>query len=102
MKFHDSQRLRARGKAKAQVALGNTQLKVYHALLSRPGTRHDDLGPGYYQRQRDIRRQIAHHVGQAWRPRLPSHPLPHPRTRPDRVSKHPGRLTQTPLHRRAR
>src|SRR5215813_15177339 len=78
MKFHDSQRLRARGKAKAQVALGNTQLKVYYALLSRPGTRHDDLGPGYYQRQRDIRRQIAHHVGQAWRPRLPSHPLPHP------------------------
>ena len=30
---------RRRGKAKAQVALGNTQLKVYHALLSHPGTR---------------------------------------------------------------
>jgi transposase len=27
---------RSRGKLKAQVALGNTQLKVYHALLSRP------------------------------------------------------------------
>jgi transposase len=54
---------RRRGKAKAQVALGNTQLKVYHALLSRPGTRHHDLGPDYYQRQRDTRRQIAHHVG---------------------------------------
>jgi transposase len=54
---------RRRGKAKAQVALGNTQLKVYHALLSRPGTRHEDLGPDYYERQRDTRRQIAHHVG---------------------------------------
>ena len=54
---------RRRGKAKAQVALGNTQLKVYHALLSRPGTRYQDLGPDYYERQRGTRRQIAHHVG---------------------------------------
>jgi transposase len=54
---------RRRGKAKAQVALGNTQMKVYHALLSRPGTRYQDLGPDYYERQRDTRRQIAHHVG---------------------------------------
>jgi transposase len=54
---------RRRGKAKAQVALGNTQLKVYHALLSHPGTRYQDLGAGYYERQRDIRRQIAHHIG---------------------------------------
>ena len=54
---------RRRGKAKACVAIGNTQLKVYHALLSRPGTRHEDLGPNYYERQRDTRRQIAHHVG---------------------------------------
>jgi transposase len=54
---------RRRGKAKAQVALGNTQLKVYHALLSHPGTRYEDLGPDYYERQRDTRRQIAHHVG---------------------------------------
>ena len=30
---------RRRGKAKAQVALGNTQLKVYHKLLSSPGMR---------------------------------------------------------------
>lgn len=56
-------RFRRRGKAKAQVALGNTQLKVYHPLLSSPGTRYRDLGPDYYERQRDIRRQIAHHVG---------------------------------------
>jgi len=54
---------RRRGTAKAQVALGNTQLKVYHALLSSPGARYEDLGPDYYERQRDIRRQIAHHIG---------------------------------------
>jgi transposase len=54
---------RRRGTAKACVALGNTQLKVYHKLLSSPGTRYTDLGPDYYERQRDTRRQIAHHVG---------------------------------------
>jgi transposase len=54
---------RKRGAAKACVATGNTQLKVYHKLLSNPGMRYQDLGPDYYERQRDIRRQIAHHVG---------------------------------------
>jgi transposase len=54
---------RRRGKAKAQVALGNTQLKVYHKLLSSPGARYADLGPDYYERQAGARRQIAHHVG---------------------------------------
>jgi transposase len=54
---------RRRGKAKAQVALGNTQLKVYHKLLSNPGMRYQDLGPDYYERQHDVRRQVAHHVG---------------------------------------
>ncbi len=54
---------RRRSKAKARVALGNTQLKVYHKLLSHPGTRYEDLGPDYYERQRDTRRQVAHHVG---------------------------------------
>ena len=54
---------RRRGTAKACVATGNTQLKVYHKLLSNPGMRHHDLGPDYYDRQRGIRRQIAHHVG---------------------------------------
>jgi transposase len=54
---------RRRGKAKAQVALGNTQLKVYHKLLSSPGMRYHDLGPDYYERQASTRRQIAHHVG---------------------------------------
>ena len=54
---------RRRGKAKAQVALGNTQLKVLHKLLSNPGMRYTDLGPDYYERRADTRRQIAHHVG---------------------------------------
>jgi transposase len=54
---------RRRGKAKAQVAVGNTQLKVYHKLLSDPGMRYDDLGPDYYERRANVRRQIAHHVG---------------------------------------
>jgi len=54
---------RRRGKAKAQVALGNTQLKVYHKLLSSPGARYADLGPDYYEHQASTRRQIAHHVG---------------------------------------
>jgi hypothetical protein len=45
------------------VALGNTQLKAYHALLCCPGTRHEDLDPDYYERQATTRRQFAHHVG---------------------------------------
>ena len=54
---------RRRGKAKAQVAVGNTQLKVYHKLLSNPGMRYADLGPDYYERRASVRRQIAHHTG---------------------------------------
>ena len=50
------------GKPKAQVAVGGTQLKVLHKLLSNPGMRHQDLGPDYYDRQRGLRRQIHHHV----------------------------------------
>jgi transposase len=53
---------RRRGKNKACVALGNTQLKVYHKLLSSPGMRYEDLGPDYYERQAAIRRKIAYHV----------------------------------------
>ena len=36
---------RSRGKGKAQVAVGNTQLRVYHKLLSNPDMRYQDLGP---------------------------------------------------------
>ena len=53
---------RRRGKPKAQLAVGNTQLKVYHKLLSNPGMRYQDLGPDYYERQAAIRRKIAYHV----------------------------------------
>jgi transposase len=59
---------RRRGKAKACAAVGNTQLKACHALLSSPGMRYRDLGPDYYQRQRNIRRQIAHHAGKLGAP----------------------------------
>jgi len=38
---------RHRGKAGALVALGNTQMKVYHELLSHPGVRYTDLGRGH-------------------------------------------------------
>jgi transposase len=51
---------RSRGKAKACVAAGNTQMRVYHKLLSNPGTRYDDLGPDYYAR--NTARQVSHHV----------------------------------------
>jgi transposase len=53
---------RRRGKAKAVVATGNTQMRVYHALLSKPGTRYQDLGPDYYETQRQHMRQVSHHV----------------------------------------
>jgi transposase len=49
---------RRRGKPKAGVALGNTQLKVYHALLSSPGTRYQDLGADYYDNRATTRRQV--------------------------------------------
>jgi transposase len=54
---------RNRGKAKALVAVGNTQMRVYHALLSSPGTRYEDLGVDYYEQQRNTARQVSHHVG---------------------------------------
>ena len=54
---------RRRGKAKALVAVGNTQLKVYHTLLSSPGMRYEDLGPDYYERRAEVSRQVRHHVG---------------------------------------
>jgi hypothetical protein len=53
---------RRRGTAKACVATGNTQLKASQ-LLADPGMRYADLGPDYYERQRDVRRQVAHHIG---------------------------------------
>jgi len=49
---------RRRGKAKACVAVGNTQMKVYHKLLSSPGMRYEDLGPDYYDNRASARRQV--------------------------------------------
>jgi transposase len=54
---------RTRGKAKACVAVGNTQLKVYHKLLSNPGMRYQDPGPDYYNQRRSHHRQVSHHAG---------------------------------------
>jgi transposase len=50
---------RSRGKAKACVAVGNTQLKAYHKLLSNPGMRYEDLGADYYDRQAAARRKLS-------------------------------------------
>ena len=54
---------RRRGKAKARVAVGNTQMRVCHVLLSHPGMRYHDLGWDYYERERDTARQVSHHDG---------------------------------------
>jgi hypothetical protein len=53
---------------KAQVAVSNTQLKVYHKLLSSPGsspgTRYHDLGAGYYEQRAQARRKTRYHLAQ--------------------------------------
>jgi transposase len=54
---------RRRGKKKAIVAAGNTQMRVYHKLLSDPGTRYEDPGWDYYERERNTARQVSHHIG---------------------------------------
>jgi transposase len=55
---------RKRGAAKACVATGNTQMKVFHVLLSNPGTRYEDLGADWYTDTRQHERQVKHHIGQ--------------------------------------
>ena len=54
---------RTRGKAKACVATGNTQMRVFHALLSSPGTRYQDLGADWYNTQRQAARRVSRLVG---------------------------------------
>ena len=49
---------RRRGKAKACVAVGSTQMKVYHKLLSSPGMRYQDLGADYYDQRAGAHRQV--------------------------------------------
>ena len=63
----------AAAKAKAQVAVGNTQLKVYHKMLSNPGMRYVDLGPDYYERRADTAPPDRPPRRQARRPRLRGH-----------------------------
>jgi hypothetical protein len=46
-------------------------LRVYHKPLPNTGMRHAEPGPDYYERQRDVRRQIAHHVGKLGSRRMP-------------------------------
>jgi hypothetical protein len=73
---------RRRGKAKACVATGNTQLKVLRKLLSAPAratrtsARTTTSASATSAARSPPRRQARF-------PRLRSHPLPHPRTRPD-------------------
>jgi transposase len=52
------------GKDKAQVAVGATQLRVYHTLLPSPGTRYHDLGAGYYEKRAQARHKIRHHLAE--------------------------------------
>ena len=51
-----------RGKAKAQVAVGNTILTITHALLSDPTADYHDIGPDYYETRMHHRRQVASHL----------------------------------------
>jgi transposase len=54
---------RRRGAAKACVATGNTQMKIFHALLSSPGSRYEDLGTDWYDDARQQARRLQHHIG---------------------------------------
>ena len=54
---------RRRGKAKACVATGNTQLRVYHKLLSNPGMRFQDLGADWYDNQRQTAHRLSRLAG---------------------------------------
>jgi hypothetical protein len=53
---------RRRGKPKAQVATGNTLLRVAHALLSDPTADYHDLGVDYYEAHSHHRRQVNSHL----------------------------------------
>jgi len=62
---------RRRGKKRAIVAVGNSLLTIIWHVLSKPDTRYQDLGSGYYEsrlntqrRQRDLIRQLEHLTGQ--------------------------------------
>jgi transposase len=77
---------RKRGKAKACVATGNTQMRVFHALLSRPGARYEDLGAGWYDDARQAARRLSRLVGalgaMGYEVTLCRKPAPGPETAP--------------------
>jgi hypothetical protein len=54
---------RRRGKAKACVATGNTQMRVFHVLLPNPGMRYEDLGTDWYHNQQQHARKVGRLVG---------------------------------------
>jgi transposase len=51
-----------RGKAKAQVAIGNTILTITHQLLADPNANYNDLGTDYYEQRAHHRRQVNNHL----------------------------------------
>jgi transposase len=54
---------RKRGRGKACVATGNTQMRVFHVLLSNPGMRYAGLGAGWYDDARQAARRVSGLVG---------------------------------------
>jgi transposase IS116/IS110/IS902 family protein len=54
---------RKRGRGKACVATGNTQMRVFHVLLSNPGMRYADLGADWYDDARQAARRVSGLVG---------------------------------------
>ena len=55
---------RRRGKKKAIVAVGRSILVIIWHLLSDPGARFTDLGPGYYDTRISHSRKMRNHVTQ--------------------------------------
>lgn len=78
--------VRRRGKGKACVATGNTQMRVFHVLLSSPGMRYTDLGPGWYDDDRQAARRLSRLVGalgaMGYEVTLARKPEPAPETTP--------------------
>jgi len=61
--------------AAADGAVGATQPRVCHTLLSSPGTRNHDLGAVYYDERAQTRRKIRYHLAEVDAPATTS-PLP--------------------------
>jgi transposase len=86
---------RSRGKGKAQVAPGNTQLRVYHKLLSNPAcATRTSARTTTNGRPPPAARSPA--TSARSKPSARSHPRPHPRPRTGQASNHPRRLTHPP------